>query len=232
LLRRQRDAGDGGAAHFRQIKAETAPARTGVEHAVAGPGQQLGGEMPFLGELGFVECQGRAVRNRRSCIACRHRGTGNRAVRRDRSGARHCSSNTARIELLRMPRQIAQPPLQLGPARQHLGLIEQDHQGIRHRALFDHESAVHIGLAQRQFRVHQEMALRLDGQAPHRDRLAGDPWTAGRGECHRPPPNELPQKCAQQTIHRNYLFQCGRVFEIRRVGGRRALFKRAPARSV
>lgn len=57
LLRRQRDAGDGGAAHFRQIKAETAPARTGVEHAVAGPGQQLGGEMPFLGELGFVECQ-------------------------------------------------------------------------------------------------------------------------------------------------------------------------------
>ena len=55
LLGRQRDAGDVGAGHFGQIKAEAAPARTDVEHAVAGSDQKLRREVTLLGELGVVE---------------------------------------------------------------------------------------------------------------------------------------------------------------------------------
>ena len=55
LLGRQRDAGDVGAGHFRQIEAKPAPAGADVEHAVAAPDQELGGKMTLLGELGIVK---------------------------------------------------------------------------------------------------------------------------------------------------------------------------------
>ena len=58
----------------------------------------------------------------------------------------------ARIELLGMPGEIAQPPLQPGPARQDFGLIQQDRQRVRDRAVLDHERAVHVDFAERQVR--------------------------------------------------------------------------------
>ena len=76
----------------------------------------------------------------------------------------------ARIELLGMPDQIAQPPLQLGPARQYFGLIQQDRQRIGDRAILDDEGAVHVDFAERQFRVEQNPAFGFGGQESHGDR--------------------------------------------------------------
>ena len=60
LFLRQRDAGHIGAGDLGEIQAQSAPAAADVEHpqvslvAVAAE-QQLGGEMPLLGELSIVE---------------------------------------------------------------------------------------------------------------------------------------------------------------------------------
>ena len=169
LFGRQRDAGDVGAGHFSQIEAKAAPARADVEHAVAAPDQQLCGEVTLLGELGVVERACPAFRNRRSYIACRHRERANRAARRDRNDGRHClCARPRQIELPDVPCQIAQPPLQPGPARHHVGLIEQDRQRIRDRAVLDHERAVHKGFAERQFGIEQDppFGARRSGTAP------------------------------------------------------------------
>src|SRR5262249_25312654 len=48
-----------GAASFRQIEPEPAPARADIEHAHAGLDAELGGEVALLGKLGLLE---RAVR--------------------------------------------------------------------------------------------------------------------------------------------------------------------------
>ncbi len=114
----------------------------------------------------------------------------------------------APVELPDMPAEIAQPPLQLGPARHHFGLIEQDRQRVRDRAVLDHERAVHIGFAQRQFGIEENAALGPFAQEPDRHRAAGS-VTAGklgptRGrECHRAAANELAQEITQQPIHRS-----------------------------
>ena len=76
----------------------------------------------------------------------------------------------ARIELLDVPDQITQPPLQLGPARQYFGLIQQDRQRIRNRAVLDDESAFHVDFAQRKFRVEKNPAFGFGGQESHGDR--------------------------------------------------------------
>ena len=56
LLLRQRDAGDVGAGDLGEIEPEPAPAAADVEHASdRARSQQLGGEMPLLGELRVVE---------------------------------------------------------------------------------------------------------------------------------------------------------------------------------
>src|SRR6202022_1804988 len=80
---------------------------------------------------------------------------------------------TARIELPGMPDKIAQPPLQLGPARQYFRLIEQDRQRIRNRAILDDESAVHVHFAQCKFWVEEDPAFGIGGEESHSDRLAG-----------------------------------------------------------
>ena len=82
--------------------------------------------------------------------------------------ARHIVSRTrARVELLGMPDQVAQPPLQLGPARQYFRLIEQDRQRIGDRAFLDDESALHVDFAERQFRVEQNPTFGFGGQESH-----------------------------------------------------------------
>ena len=58
-----------------------------------------------------------------------------------------------RIELLRMPDHVPQPPTQLGPSWQSLRLIHQDGQRVGERTMLDDEGAFHIGLAQRQFGI-------------------------------------------------------------------------------
>ncbi len=108
-----------------------------------------------------------------------------------------------------MPDQVTQPPLQLGPARQYLGLIHQDHQGIGDRAAFDDEGAVHVDFAQREFGIEKNAAFRLSGQESHRNRLSGavaaaKPGATGGRKVHRAAANELLQKITQQTVHRNH----------------------------
>ena len=47
--------------------------------------------------------------------------------------------SSAQIELPGMPDEIPQKPLQSGPARHYFGLIHQDRQCIRNRAILDDE---------------------------------------------------------------------------------------------
>ena len=179
LFRRQRDARDIGAGHFGQIEAKATPARTDVEHT----GPRARSEVWPQGDASWRAVHRRAThpgsRNRRSCIACRRRGRGNRAARRDHNGGRRCWCLSAPIELPDVPAEIAQPPFQPGPARHHFGLVEQDLERIRNRAVLDHERAVHIGFAERQFGIEEDAPLVLFAQKPCRHRLAGT-VTAGK----------------------------------------------------
>ena len=139
LFGRQRDAGDVGAGHLGEIEAKPAPARADVEHAVAAPDQELCGEMALLGELGVVE---RRVRRLEIGAAILLVGVEEERIEppveivvvRDIARAR-----PRRLNCLTCRDQIAQPPLQLGPARQHVGLIQQDRQRIGDRAVLDDE---------------------------------------------------------------------------------------------
>ena len=111
-----------------------------------------------------------------------------------------------RIELTYMPDQVAYPPLRRCPARQHLGLIEQDREQVGDAAIFNDERAIHVGFAEREFRIEENSVLSLSGREPHRDRIAG---AIAAGEfcpacgraCQRTAANELPQKTTQQTVH-------------------------------
>src|SRR5260370_33555511 len=165
--------------------------------------------MPLLGELGIVK----------GCIRRFKIGAAVLLVSVEEEGveapvevimARDIVFRTsARIELAGMPDEIAQPPLQLGPTRQYFGLIKQDRQCIRNRALLDDESAFHVELAQCKLRVQKDPAFAVGGEESRRDRLAG-PLAAGeccpacRRERHPAAANELLQEIPQQTVHRNH----------------------------
>jgi hypothetical protein len=99
--------------------------------------------------------------------------------------------------------------LQSGPARQQVGLIQQDGQRVGDRAVLDHERAFHVDFAEREFGVEQDPPLGIPGQETDRDRLAGSVTTGelcpARGrENHRPAADELPKKETQQAVHRNH----------------------------
>jgi hypothetical protein len=165
--------------------------------------------MPLLGELGVVEAG----------VRCFEIGAAVLLVGIEEEGieppveiimARDIVLRTVgRIELLGMPHQIAQPPLQLGPARQYLGLVQQNRQRIRDRALLDDESALHVDFAQCQFRVEQDPPFGLGSQEADGHRVAGaitacESGSARGRERHRPAANELGQEVTQQTVHRNH----------------------------
>src|SRR5260370_7961647 len=104
--------------------------------------------------------------------------------------------------------QITQPPLQLGPARQNLGWIEEDRERVRDRAIFNDETPLHIDFAERKLRVQQNPAFGVGGQESHGDRLAGsiaaDKFGPPRSrKPHPPPPNKLLQEITQPTSHPN-----------------------------
>ncbi len=209
LLGRKRDAGDVGAGHFSQIETKAAPAGADVEHAVAGVDQKLGGDMAFLGKLGFVK-----ARIRRLEIGAAILLVGIEEERIEPAVeivmARDIVPRaTAWIELLGVPDQVSQPPLQLGPARQDIGLAEQDRQRIRDRTLFDDECPLHVDLAQREFWIEQDSPFGVGGEESDGYRFAGAIATGKTGpargrERHRPAANELRQKVTQQTVHRNH----------------------------
>ena len=64
------------------------------------------------------------------------------------------------VELLEVADEVAQPPLRPAPGRQHLGLVQQDRQRIRDRAVFDHKRAVHIDLAKGEFGIEENPSFR------------------------------------------------------------------------
>lgn len=208
LFGRQRHAGDGGVCDLGDIEPEPAPARADVEHALAGLDEQLGGDVPFLGELRVVERGvlrleiGAAI----LLVAIQEEriepGVEIVVMRDVVTGAR------ARIELLQVPRQVAQMPPGSCPLRQEVGLIEQDREGISYGAALDDEVAVHIGLAESELGIDEDLPLRLRSDEAHRDRLAGtvadsEPGSAGAGHRHRPAADELREKSPQQSVHRH-----------------------------
>src|SRR5665213_4283079 len=100
--------------------------------------------MPFLGELRLVECHLRRFEISTAVLLVgiekeRIEPPVQIVVARD-----IIFGPAARIELPGVPDQIAQAPLQLGPARQYLGLIQQYRQRVRDRAILDNKSAIHI----------------------------------------------------------------------------------------
>src|SRR5260370_24208015 len=104
-----------------------------------------------------------------------------------------------------MPDQITQPPLQLGPARQNLGLIEQDRERVRDRAIFNDETPLHIDFAERKLRVEQNPAFGVGGEESHVDRLAGSIAADKFGPAlsrkrRRPSAHYLRPELSQQTV--------------------------------
>src|SRR5665213_298099 len=168
--------------------------------------------MPFLGELRVVECHLRRFEIGTAVLLVGIEEEGIEPPVQIVMTRNIVFGTAAWVELLGMPDQITQAPLQLGPARQYLGLIQQNRQRVRDRAVLDNKSAVHVGLAQTQFRIQQDVAFGIDCQAADQDRNAGsvtanDPCAVSGNECHRSAPDELFQKRTQYAIHRNYLLQ-------------------------
>ena len=208
LFGRQRNAGHIGAGHLGQIEAEAAPARADVEDAVVAPDQELGGEVTLFGQLGIVE---RGIRRLEIGAAILLVGIEEEGIEPPVEiivMSDVVSRPATPIELPDVAGQITQPPLQVAPAWYHFGLIEQNRQGVRNRAILDHECAVHIGFAQRQFGIEQDPPFGPPGPEPHRYRpsgtVAASKFCPARGrECHRAAANELSQEITQQTIHQS-----------------------------
>ena len=159
LFLRKRDAGDVGAGHFRKIQTKPAPARADVEHAVAAGDQQLRSKMPLLGQLGVVE---RRIRGLEIGAAVLLVGVEEQRIEPaiEIVMARDIGFRPrGRIELLGVPDEIAQPPLQPRPARQQVGLIEQDGQRVGNRGVLDHERAFHVDFAERKLGIEQNPPL-------------------------------------------------------------------------
>jgi len=70
----------------------------------------------------------------------------------------------AQVELAEMTKDIARPPMRLGPVGQDAGLTQQNRQRIGDRALLDHEAAIHEDFAERKLRMEQNAPLRFFGE--------------------------------------------------------------------
>src|SRR4051795_5899465 len=83
------------------------------------------------------------------------------------------------IELPDVPEEVPEPPLQLSPPGQYLGLVHQDGERVSDRALFDDEGAFHVDFAERELGVRQPPPLGVGGQEPGANRITG-PVAAGK----------------------------------------------------
>ena len=91
LLGRQRDAGDVGAGRFPRDTGRGRPNRSRCR-ARGRPARSTASRRDDASwRAGHRQGSPPAIRNRRNCTVCRHRERANRAARRDRNGARHCS---------------------------------------------------------------------------------------------------------------------------------------------
>ena len=143
-----------------EIKAEAAPTRADVEHALSRLDRELGSKMALLGELGLFEVR-----------AFREVGTGILPVGIEKQvvdGAvdivmvRHVSSGPPRrIELHDATAEIARGTEAANPAG-HGVILEIGEKQLEEivDATLDHlEPAVHVGLAEGQLRVDHELPL-------------------------------------------------------------------------
>src|SRR6266478_7218349 len=115
--------------------------------------------MPLLGELGIVKRCIRRFKIGAAVLLVGIEEEGVEAPVQVVMARDIVFRSSARIELAGMPDQITQTPLQLGPARQYFGLIEQDRQRVRNRAVPDDESAFHVKFTQRKLRVQKDPAF-------------------------------------------------------------------------
>ena len=163
--------------------------------------QQLGGEVPLLGELRVVErlfgmfeigaavlpvgIEEQAVKLPVEVVVMRHVAA--RALRR--------------IELGKAPPDIAQQPLRFHPARRLAARVlrHREREEIRDRAALDHESSVHVGFADREFGVEQhgqfgEVAGKTDRNGFARSVAKFHGRSARRCQAQRSVPDERPQQ--------------------------------------
>src|SRR4051794_19069097 len=84
------------------------------------------------------------------------------------------------VELPDMPEEeVPEPPLQLSPPGQYLGLVHQDGGRVSDRAPFDDEGAFHVDFAQRELGGQKHPPLGVGGQEPGANRITG-PVAAGK----------------------------------------------------
>ena len=209
LLLRERDAGDVRAAELGQIERKPAPAAADVEHALVPRDEQLGREMTLLGELGIVERLaagleiGAAVlpvgiEEQRIELTIEIVMMGDVALR-----------PRPRIELLQAAIEIADEPLRLRPQRRRAvaALAEHDGEDVGDRALLDDDAAIHIGFAEPELGIDQDVTLRRPRGKADRHRRAG-PVPEGKSCSPRgrdpkiPRADQLFQRHPKQPIHR------------------------------
>jgi hypothetical protein len=161
LLRRERDAGDLRLAKLGEIDGQSAPAAADVEDAMLGLDQQLGGQVPLLGELGIVERLTGCLEVRAAILPV--------SIQKQRVELSieiimvgHVPLRAlGRIELQQAAIQVAQQPLQARPARRLAvaALSKDDGQYVGDRALLDHEGAIDVSFAKSEFGVQEDAAL-------------------------------------------------------------------------
>ena len=207
LLVRQRHAGDIGAADLGKIQAQPAPAAADVEHAAVALEQELGGKMPSLGKLRFVE---RLIEALEIATAILPVGVEEQRIEPpvEIVMVRHIVAGApARVELAEAPLQVAQQILRPRPVR-NLGLLaETNGEHVGDRAFLDHEGAVHIGFAELEFGIEQDAPFGGARGKTYRYRLAG-PIAEGQNRAARggnakcPPPDKGLEQKSKQPVHR------------------------------
>ena len=172
--------------------------------------QQLGGEMALLGELRIVE---RGVRRLEVCATVLHVCIKEEAIKPSIQIVMRCNvplGARGRIELLPVPDQVAEPPQRFRPAGQHVRLVQHDRKHVGDCALFDNEAAVHVDLAEREFRIKQQAPCGGCCGESHSHRgtgtiAAGEFSSCRRRESNRAPSDETAQEELQQTIHQAHV---------------------------
>src|SRR5689334_9035605 len=139
LFAGERNAGDVGAADFGEIEAEPTPAAANVEYALVRFNHQLGGQVPFLRELGVVK---RQIGFFEICAAVLPIGVQKERVKSSIEIVmmRDVAARPwTRIKLAQTAPQIAQQPLRSCPVRNLRLLAEGNSENVGDRTFFDHE---------------------------------------------------------------------------------------------
>ena len=209
LLLRERHADDLDAAMLGEIEAQPTPTATDVEHALAWPQVQLGGQMPFLGKLRLVEA-GDAVFPE---------GAGILQVGAEEERIEPAVEVVVGMDVLARPAERVhlpqaagrQPPGADGHHRQWrqriVEVLEDHHQEVEDRPLLDDQAAVRERFAEPEVGIADDNRFGLGTGEAYAHGLAppvaeGKCPALGVDDFQRPLANGLGQIRLQCGIHR------------------------------